>query len=306
MAGFKVITVNSNKDGFVDIDDLKKKANNNIAAFMLTNPNTLGLFERNIDEIVNICTKHNIQLYYDGANLNALLGISRPGDIGFDVVHINLHKTFSSPHGGGGPGAGPIAVKEHLSQFLPGEDIISENNNYILKNRGKDSIGKIRSFYSNFLVIVKSFAYITSLGNDGLSKTSLIALLNANYLGKLLKNYFSFATKDHIMHEFVISLTDLCHKYNLSIMDFAKRILDYALHAPTVSFPLIIHDCLMIEPTETENKDTLEAFAKVLIKILNEAKENPDLLKNAPVNTPIKRPDEVLAARQLVLTWQSH
>lgn len=303
MAGFKVITVKSDKDGFVDLEDLKSKATNEVACFMLTNPNTLGFYEKNIEEIVRICHSKDIQLYYDGANLNAILGISRPGDSGFDAVHINLHKSFSTPHGGGGPGAGPVGVKNHLAKFLPNENVFFENGNFILKENSDKSIGKVREFYCNFLVVLKSYVYIKSLGSDGLRKSGLLALLNANYLGELLKESFNLATKDHIMHEFVISLDKECNDYGITIMDFAKRILDYGYHAPTVSFPLIVPNCLMIEPTETESIDTLEKFASVLKKILEEAKNNSELLKNAPSNAPIKRADDVLAARQPVLKY---
>jgi len=304
MAGFKSITVKSDPDGFVDLDDFKNKINNDVAAFMITNPNTLGLFEKNIDKIVKLCKEHDIQLYYDGANLNAFLGICKPGDLGFDVVHINLHKTFATPHGGGGPGAGPLAVKKHLSDFLPGEDIILENNNFKIIKRNKKSIGKVRAFYANFSVVLKAYIYIYILGKDGLSKTGLISLLNANYLSNLLKKHFEFATRYNTMHEFVITLTDICKNNNITVMDFAKRILDYGYHAPTVSFPLIIHDCLMIEPTETESKTTLDNFAATLISILAEAENNAELLKNAPINTPISRADEVKAAREPVLKYE--
>jgi len=305
MAGFKTSTIKSDQNGFIDINDLKKKVNKNIAGFMITNPNTLGLFEKNIDEIVNICKEHDIQLYYDGANFNAFLGITRPGDMGFDIVHINLHKTFSTPHGGGGPGSGPVSVKKHLSIFLPGKNIIQENYKYKLISRSKYSIGKIRSFYSNFLVVIKAYVYIYILGKDGSLKTGLIALLNSNYLYSILKDHFKFGSNEHVMHEFVISLTDLCNKYHFTVMDFAKRILDYGYHSPTVSFPLIIKDCLMIEPTETESKKTLDEFAEILIKIKKEAIEKTDLLKDSPVTTPVKRIDDVKAARFPILKYEN-
>ncbi|HOJ63551.1 MAG TPA: aminomethyl-transferring glycine dehydrogenase subunit GcvPB [Spirochaetota bacterium] len=303
MAGFKVITVKSDSNGFVDLNDLRAKATEEVACFMLTNPNTLGLYEKNIEEIVKICHSKDIQLYYDGANLNAILGISRPGDTGFNAVHLNLHKSFSTPHGGGGPGAGPVGVKKHLSEFLPNENVYFENDTFYLKENSKFSIGKVREFYCNFSVVLKAYIYIKTLGKDGLRKSGLLALLNANYLATLLKEKFSLATKDHIMHEFVISLDKECHDYGITIMDFAKRILDYGYHAPTVSFPLIVHNCLMIEPTETESKNILEEFASVMKNILEEAKNSPDLLKNAPQNTPIKRADEVMAARQPILKY---
>lgn len=303
MAGFKTITIKSTENGFIDLDDLKSKANKDIACLMLTNPNTLGLFEKNIDKVVDICKEHDIKLYYDGANLNAILGITRPGDMGFDVVHINLHKTFSTPHGGGGPGAGPVAVKKELQEFLPDDDVQKNKDKFILVNRKDKSIGKVRAFHSNFSVILKSYVYTYAIGGEGLKETGLIALLNANYLGKLLSPNFDVATKDHIMHEFVISLTEICKVCHISVMDFAKRILDYKYHAPTVSFPLIIHDCLMIEPTETETKETLDKFCEIMLKILNEAKSDCSILKNAPQNTFIKRPDDAKAARQPVLRY---
>lgn len=302
MAGFKVITIKSDKNGFIDLDDLKEKATNQVASLMLTNPNTLGLYERNIEEIVKICHSKDIQLYYDGANLNAILGISKPGDTGFDAVHLNLHKSFSTPHGGGGPGAGPIGVKSHLAKFLPNENVFLQNGFFSLK-KNKDSIGKIREFYCNFSVVLKAYVYIKSLGKNGLKKSALMALLNANYLAKLLEKDFNVVTKDHVMHEFVISLDKECHDYNISIMDFAKRILDYSYHAPTVSFPLIVPNCLMIEPTETESKKMLDDFAYVMKKILEELKNDPELLKKSPVSTCIRRVDEVMAARQPILKY---
>ncbi len=303
MAGFKTVTIKSDEDGFVSIEDLETKVNKNVAALMLTNPNTLGQYEKKIQQISEICKKHGIQLYYDGANLNAILGISRPGDTGFDVVHLNLHKTFSTPHGGGGPGSGPIGVKKHLINFLPNRSVEYNNQNYSLSELNSKSIGQVRAFYSNFLVILKAYTYIVSLGGEGLRNTGYYALLNANYLAAKLKDHYELAGADHVMHEFVISLTKECKLYNLTIVDFAKRILDYGYHAPTMSFPLIVHDCLMIEPTETETKDTLDKFAEVMITILNEAKTNCDLLRNAPVNTPIKRPDDVSAARNPILRY---
>ncbi|HPO48942.1 MAG TPA: aminomethyl-transferring glycine dehydrogenase subunit GcvPB [Spirochaetota bacterium] len=302
VAGFKVISVKSDAEGFVDIEDLKSKTNTQVAAFMLTNPNTLGLFEKNISEIVKICHALDIQLYYDGANLNAIFGLSSPGKMGFDVVHLNLHKSFATPHGGGGPGAGPVGVKKHLKDFLPNEEVVLKDKYYISK-RGELSIGKVRSFYMNFFVVMKAYVYIVAMGKEGFDNVGLMALLNANYLAALLKNDFDIETKNHIMHEFVISLTKQCEESHITIMDFAKRILDYGYHSPTVSFPLIVHDCLMIEPTETESKETLEKFAEIMKKIMEEAKKNPDSLKNSPVNTPIKRIDDVAAARNPVLKY---
>jgi len=301
VAGFKVVTVKSDANGFVSIEDLQAKIGDNVAALMLTNPNTLGLYEKNIETIVDICHKKDIQLYYDGANLNAILGISRPGDAGFDVAHLNLHKSFSTPHGGGGPGSGPVGVKKHLKAFLPNEKVTFADKKYKITGRGDKSIGKVRAFYCNFSVIIKSYAYIVTLGAEGLRKSGLLALLNANYLGYLLKDKFDIATKDHIMHEFVILLEKELRDSGLGIMDFAKRILDYGYHAPTVSFPL--HNCLMIEPTETETIEVLDKFAETMLKIYDEMKNAPDLLKNSPTKTPIKRVDDITAARQPILKY---
>ncbi len=305
VAGFKVVSVNSDDDGFVDIEDLKAKANENVAAFMLTNPNTLGLYEKNIGLIRDICHEKGIQLYYDGANLNAILGISRPGDTGFDLVHLNLHKSFSTPHGGGGPGCGAVGVKSHLVPFMPNYETTfnADKKKYEISHRDGLSIGQVRAFYTNFTVLVKAYVYIKSLGAKGLRNSGLLALLNANYIAALLKGKFDIATKPHIMHEFVIGLDEACHKYDISIMDFAKRILDYGYHAPTVSFPLIVHNCLMIEPTETESKKRLDDFAAVLLKIYDEMVTNAQVLRDSPTVTPVKRIDDVGAARQPILKY---
>ena len=303
VAGFKVVSVNSDADGFVDIEDLKSKANENVAAFMLTNPNTLGLYEKNIALIRDICHAKGIQLYYDGANLNAILGISRPGDTGFDLVHLNLHKSFSTPHGGGGPGCGAVGVKAHLKDFMPNYITSSKNGKYSIEHRGGLTIGQVRAFSTNFSVLVKAYTYIKALGAAGLRMSGLLALLNANYIAALLRNTFSIATKPHIMHEFVIGLDSECHQYDISIMDFAKRILDYGYHAPTVSFPLIVHNCLMIEPTETESKKRLDDFAAVLLKIYDEMKTNAQTLRDCPTLTPVKRIDDVTAARVPIVKY---
>jgi glycine dehydrogenase subunit 2 len=304
MAGYKVVTVKSDADGFVDLNDLKDKVSNNVASFMLTNPNTLGLYEVNIDKIVDICHSHDVQLYYDGANLNAILGISRPGDTGFDVVHFNLHKTFSTPHGGGGPGSGPIAVKSHLAPFLPNEDVVKDaEGHFSMLPHGEQSVGKIRSYYANIGIVIRAAVYMFILGKEGFTKSGLLALLNANYLAKKLSGDFTIATKHHVMHEFVISLSELCGDCGVTVMDFTKRILDYGVHAPTVSFPLIVPDCLMIEPTETESIETLDNFISVMKSIRNETAKDCDLLHNAPFSTPVLRADEVTAARKPVLRY---
>ena len=303
VAGFKVVSVNSDADGFVDIEDLKSKANENVAAFMLTNPNTLGLYEKNIALIRDICHAKGIQLYYDGANLNAILGISRPGDTGFDLVHLNLHKSFSTPHGGGGPGCGAVGVKAHLKDFMPNYITSYKNGQYSIEHRGGLTIGQVRAFSTNFSVLVKAYTYIKALGAAGLRMSGLLALLNANYIAALLRDTFTIATKPHIMHEFVIGLDSECHQYDISIMDFAKRILDYGYHAPTVSFPLIVHNCLMIEPTETESKKRLDDFAAVLLKIYDEMKTDAQTLRDCPTLTPVKRIDDVTAARQPIVKY---
>ncbi|MCG8570822.1 MAG: aminomethyl-transferring glycine dehydrogenase subunit GcvPB [Spirochaetes bacterium] len=309
MAGFKCMTVKSDKDDFIDLEDLKSKVTDEVAGLMLTNPNTIGIFEHNLAEIVDICHAKDVQLYYDGANLNALLGLSRPGDTGFDVVHLNLHKTFSTPHGGGGPGSGPVGVKKHLQPFLPEDELVCQNDKYFFSDRGDSKLGKMRSFYNNYLIVLRAYCYIVSLGKEGLRQTGLMALLNANYLAALLKGKVEFATDQPTMHEFVITLSNLFKSTfgdneHLTIMDFAKRILDYGYHAPTVSFPLIVPDCLMIEPTETESKQTLDDFAAAILTIVEEAKNKPELLKAAPINTPVKRINDVAAARKPILQYQ--
>lgn len=304
MAGFKSKTIKSTPEGFVDIQCLKENIDDDTAALMLTNPNTLGIYEKNIKQIVKICKEKDVQLYYDGANLNAFLGIARPGDTGFDVVHLNLHKTFSTPHGGGGPGAGPVGVKKHLIPFLPDEDFVEKGDNFLMKDRGEKSIGKMRAFYTNFSVILKSYAYILSLGYEGLRNSGLLSLLNANYLAHKINMILPIATSDHVMHEFVISLTDICKKHNITIMDFAKSFMDYGIHPPTVSFPLIVHDCLMIEPTETESKETLDFFIDTFKNILNDIETNPEKVKASPSTTTTSRIDEVKAARNPVLKYE--
>lgn len=306
MAGFKVVQVKSNDEGRVDLKDLQSLVNQNTAAIMLTNPNTLGLFEKDILDISDIIHKNKALLYYDGANLNAVMGKVRPGDNGFDVVHLNLHKTFSTPHGMGGPGSGPIAVKSFLKDYLP-KPIVSKKDSgefYFEYNIPK-SIGRVRSFYGNFIVMLKAYAYILSMGKEGLKKVSELATLNANYLRKKLSNFLQIAYPDICKHEFVIKGSSL-KEYNVTTLDFAKRMLDYGIHPPTVYFPLIVDEAMMIEPTETESKESLDRIAEIYERIFKEAKSSPEKLKEAPTKLPIKRLDEVKANKELKVKWEGN
>lgn len=302
VAGFDVIEIKSTPEGAIDLNALKEVLNDEIAGLMLTNPSTLGLFEKNIIEIARLIHEAGGLLYYDGANLNAIMGISRPGDMGFDVVHLNLHKTFSTPHGGGGPGSGPVGVKKELAQFLPVPVVEKINNKYTLNYDRPHSIGKVRSFYGNFNVLIKAYSYILTMGAQGLRKASEMAVLNANYMKEKLKKYYKLPIDEICMHEFVLS--GLAEKVNdISTLDIAKRLIDYGFHPPTIYFPLIVDSAIMIEPTETESKETLDSFIDVMIKISQEAKDHPELLKEAPHNTPVRRVDEVLAARNPIVKW---
>jgi len=301
LSGCQVREVKSDQRGGVDLQDLKSKLSSRVMALMLTNPNTLGLFDENILEIARLVHEAGGLLYYDGANLNGICGYVRPGDTGFDVVHLNLHKTFSAPHGGGGPGAGPVGVKENLVPYLPLPTVERdpEGKFYLDWERPK-SIGMMRSFLGNFLVAVKAYAYILTMGGEGLKRMTEDAVLNANYLLHLLKGHYELPYERICKHEFVLSTRPL-KEYNLKVTDVAKRLLDYGFHAPTIAFPLIVEGALMIEPTETENRQTLEAFARALIQIEEEAKHSPELLREAPHNTPVRRIDEVAANRNLIL-----
>ncbi len=303
MCGYRVVTIPSNTNGTINIEKLKENMDEEVAALMVTNPNTLGIFENEIVEVAKIVHDKGGLLYYDGANMNAIMGIVRPGDMGFDMVHFNLHKTFSTPHGTGGPGAGPVAVKASLEKFLPYPTLKLENNRYSLDYSNREtSIGKMRAFYGNFLVLLKAYLYIKTNGGSGLKQVSELAVLNANYLKKKVENLFDNPYKNDTMHEFVVSATNLKKEYGVRTLDISKRILDYGIHAPTVYFPLIVKEALMIEPTETETVENLDAFAEVLATIVEEAKNNSDILHKAPVNTPIGRPDEVKANRKPVLS----
>lgn len=299
MAGFSTKTVRSNDDGLVDLEDLRSKLSSDVAVFMLTNPNTLGLFDSQIEAITDLVHEHGALIYLDGANMNAILGITRPGDFGADLMHFNPHKTFSGPHGGGGPGAGPICVREFLSDFLPGPVVEKDGEKYRLVNPTK-SIGRVRSFFGNVGVLVRAYAYIRTYGPDGLRRVSEDAVLGANYLLSKVKHLLDVPHGDRCMHEFVASASRLKKENHLSAMDLAKRILDYGFHAPTVYFPLVVDEAVMIEPTETESKETLDAFADAIAQVVTESGDTVEL---APHSTVISRPDDVTAARKPVLRW---
>ena len=316
MAGYEAVKVATNERGGVDMDDLRDKISEEVACLMLTNPNTLGVFDENIAEIAVMIHEIGGTLYYDGANLNAMMGQSRPGDMGFDIVHLNLHKTFSQPHGGGGPGSGPIAVSERIEPYLPRPQVVrreSANGGashfYELDRDRPKSIGRLRGFQGNFGVFVRSYAYILSLGADGLAEASETAVLNANYLKARLAEgrageRLPVAFDRHCMHEFVLSGAPMRKELGLKTLDLAKRLLDFGFHPPTVYFPLLVDEALMIEPTETETKESLDAFAEAVEGILEEAESNPEIAQQAPYTTPVRRLDEVRATRQPVLRQQ--
>lgn len=303
LAGFETVEVKSDERGGVDIEALKLAAGDDTAGLMLTNPNTLGLFDENIKEIATIVHNAGGLLYYDGANANAILGVCRPGDMGFDVVHLNLHKTFGTPHGGGGPGAGPVGVKKELVPFLPVPSVEKDNGIYRLNYNHPKSIGRVKSFYGNFGVILKAYAYIRTMGPDGLRQVAENAVLNANYLMNRIKGVFDLPYERSCMHEFVVSGQRQAAR-GVRTLDIAKRLIDFGYHPPTVYFPLIVHEAMMIEPTETESKETLDRFADTLAAIAAEAEQEPDTVRNAPHTTVVSRPDEVKAARTPVLKWE--
>jgi len=307
IAGFELVQVKSNAQGLVDVNDLRKVVNQQTAAFMLTNPNTLGLFEKDILEIAKIIHDAGALLYMDGANLNALLGIVRPGDMGFDVVHFNLHKTFSTPHGGGGPGAGPVGVKKKLEPFLPVPIVAkkvdkSGKETFYLDYKRPNSIGKLQAFYGNFAVLVRALTYILANGPDGLRRVAEDAIINANYLLRHLKEHYHLPYQEKCMHELVLSGVKQKAK-GVKTMDIAKRLLDFGMYAPTVYFPLIVPEAMMIEPTETESTESLDEFIKAMIQIADEVETNPDMVRNAPHTTPVARLDEVKAAKDLDVRW---
>ncbi|MBU5299426.1 aminomethyl-transferring glycine dehydrogenase subunit GcvPB [Clostridium sporogenes] len=303
VAGFDIVEIKSGEDGRVSIEELKKVLNDEIAGLMLTNPSTLGLFEKDIKLISELVHEAGGLLYYDGANLNAIMGIARPGDMGFDVCHLNMHKTFSTPHGGGGPGSGPVGVKKHLAKFLPIPTIEKENDKFILDYNREDSLGKIRSLYGNFGVMVKAYTYILTMGKEGLKAASQNAVLNANYIKESLRDYYNIGKDDICKHEVILS-TLKENPHHIATLDIAKRLIDYGVHPPTVYFPLIIEEALMIEPTESESKETVDEFIDAMKKIAVEAKENPELLHEAPVKASVRRLDQVKAARKPILKWQ--
>lgn len=296
ISGYKPVQVSSGPDGRVDLQALRAVLNEQTAALMLTNPNTLGLFESQVEEMARMVHEVGALMYMDGANLNALLGIVRPGDMGIDVMHFNLHKTFSTPHGGGGPGAGPVGVKKDLVPFLPRPRVALRDGNFVLDEDCPQSIGRVHAFYGNFGVMVKAYTYIRMMGAEGLRQVSEGAVINANYLLARLREAYELPYPGPAMHEFVLS-GDRQKAKGVKTLDIAKRLLDLGFHAPTVYFPLIVHEALMIEPTETESKQTLDAFADAMLQIAREAEENPELLHKAPRSTPVSRLDEARAAR---------
>ncbi len=302
MAGFAVKVVKSDENGLVTADEVNKvmdKFGDRVAGIMLTNPNTLGKFEKHILDVAKIIHDVKGLLYYDGANMNALLGLVRPGDMGFDLVHLNLHKTFSTPHGGGGPGSGPIGVAEHLIKYLPNPKIVYKNDKYSIDKYEK-SIGKIKTFFGNVLVMVKAYAYIKQLGSEGLKRVGEHSVLNANYLQERLKDFYNIPYYGRCMHEFVVSATKQKEK-GVSAMDIAKKLLENGFHAPTVYFPLIVPESMMIEPTETESKETLDAFCDLMIEFAKEIDKDPEKFKELSDYLPIKHPDETNAARNPIL-----
>ena len=302
MCGMEAVEIKSEADGSIDLEALKAAVGPDTAALMLTNPSTLGLFESKIEAIAKIVHDAGGLLYYDGANSNAIMGIVRPGDMGFDVVHLNLHKTFATPHGGGGPGSGPIGVKERLLPFLPDPHVEKQGDKYVWAKSAK-SIGKVHAFHGNFGVIVRAYAYILTMGAAGLRQTSEDAVLNANYCKKMLSEAFDSPFDRFCMHECVLT-SKKQQEHGIHTLDIAKRLLDYGYHPPTIYFPLIVEEALMIEPTESESKETLDGFIDAMKKIAQEAAENPEIVHTAPHNTIVSRLDETLAARKPVVRWE--
>jgi glycine dehydrogenase subunit 2 len=297
-SGYETIGIKSNADGMIDVEDLRSHMTEDVAAIMITNPNTLGVFERDIAAISAIVHDKGGLMYMDGANFNALMGLVKPGEIGFDILHFNLHKTFSTPHGGGGPGSGPIGVAESLVPFLPEPRIVKADGKFELVTGNPDSIGRVHAFFGNFLVMVRAYTYILMLGRDGLREATEMAIINANYLLSRLKDKFQLAYNRPVLHEFVLTGTSF-KSSGVKTLDLAKRLLDYGFYAPTIYFPLIVPEAIMIEPTETETKEELDRLADALIAILKEIEDNPEMVKGAPYTTPVRRLDEVKAAKEL-------
>ena len=297
MAGFHVVSIPSLPNGCVDIEALRKTADEHTAGLMLTNPNTVGLFDPNIAEITEIVHKAGGLCYYDGANLNAIMGIVRPGDTGFDVVHLNLHKTFSTPHGGGGPGSGAVGCKDFLKPFLPSPTLTHDESGYHLHRDNPQSIGAVKSFYGSFLVVVRALCYLLSLGKEGVPEASQNAVLNCNYMMSHLKDLYDIAFDTGCMHEFVMTLENLKKEKGVTAMDIAKALLDNGIHPPTMYFPLIVEEALMVEPTETETRETLDHAIEVFRNIYTQAQEHPEQMHELPLHTPVRRLDEVGAAR---------
>jgi len=302
ISGFRVATLASGSDGLIDLAQLKAKLSHDVAALMLTNPNTLGLFEKDILTMTRLCHEHGVLVYLDGANMNALLGIAKPADFGIDLLQLNLHKTFSTPHGGGGPGAGPVGVTNALVEFLPAPRLRKVRTRFEWHDDVKHSIGRVHGFYGNVGVLVRAYVYIRTLGREGLERAGRAAIINANYLKACLAKTFPVPFDRYCMHEFVASLKSL-KACGVTAWDVAKRLLDYGFYAPTVYFPLLVEEAFMIEPTETESKETLDALADALIHIAQEARTNPELVKHAPQRLEVNRLDEVKAAREPDLRW---
>jgi glycine dehydrogenase subunit 2 len=304
VVGFDVIEIKSNDRGLVDLDDLKAKMSDEVAGLMLTNPNTLGLFEEEIQEIAAVIHEGGGLLYYDGANLNAIMGVCRPGDMGFDVIHLNLHKTFATPHGGGGPGSGPVGIKDFLTDFLPKPVVIKQGDSYCFDYDRPDSIGKVKNFYGNFGVIVKAYTYIKAVGSEGLKDACQQSVLNANYLRYHLQKNYHIPFNRLCKHEFVISARNQMESNHVATLDIAKRLMDYGYHPPTVYFPLIVKEAMMIEPTETESRERLDNFIAAMDEISREVRENTQIVLDAPHTTVIGRVDEVTAARNPIVKWE--
>lgn len=312
VCGLKVVEVKTTSEGTVDVEDLKPLLNDEVAGMMMTNPNTLGIFEKEIPEIARLIHECGGLMYYDGANLNPMLGVCRPGDMGFDIMHINLHKTFSTPHGGGGPGAGPVGVKAGLEDLLPNPQVVKKADNTFSIQWGTNAAGQISSFLGNYAIIERAYAYLLSLGRDGISQAGKLATLNANYIKELLKDYYKLPIPGLCKHEFVFD--GLCPEFagehsdenSVKTLDVAKRLLDYGVHAPTIYFPLLFHEAMMIEPTETESKETLDHFIDIMKQIALEARDQREMVKSAPHCTPVKRLDDVKAVKEPHFTYKSY